>query len=145
MDAERRRELKRAAKVELEQRSAVVHAALKTANPAPSGSDQWAQGYRVGVERERRLQQSLPILHSDQLAKEFVVHRLPLDVVTSFVGGYVLCSICGSAVPSKLRWKWIYFAGCACGRIRWRCFMWWRRIDVREPQCVVPVKLIGRA
>ena len=140
MESAKRRELKRAGKAALERRSAELRAALQTANPAPPGSDQWAQGYRVSVEREQWLRTRLPIIHKDQLAREFVVHHLPKGSGTDYVGGYVLCRQCGSAVPSSLPWRLCYFAGCACGSVRWWCLLWWRRVIVKKGAGIAPVQ-----
>lgn len=137
MDAERKRQLKALGKAEVERRSAELRASLAEANPAPPGSDAWAAQYRTSTERERWLRKELPVLHRGELESQFVV-------VEDDGGGYVLCKSCGSAVPSAVPRRWFYGASCACGNIRWRCVLGWRRAFVRDPQALVPVKLIGR-
>lgn len=144
MNAATKRSLKRLGKAEVERRSAEIRAALKEANPAPSGSGQWAKGYRVGLKRELWLQRALPILHRERLHELFVVLRQPGTGWVPHPGGYVICNTCGSAAPSLMPWKLFYWASCACGNIRWRCFLGWRRGGVRNPDGVTSAKLCGR-
>jgi hypothetical protein len=144
MNAERRRQLKAVGKAEVERRSAELRAAVTASNPAPIGSDEWVRGYRAGTQRERWLRSKLPVLHRDALETAFLVSR---DVGAGWiphVGGYVRCLRCGSAAPSALPRRWFYWAGCACGNVRWRCVLFWRRGVVADPESVEPVKLIGR-
>jgi hypothetical protein len=144
MDAERRRQLKAAGKAEVERRSAELRAALTSANSVPVGSDAWAEGYRTGTKRERRLRSSLPVLHRDAVEAAFVVSQ---DVGAGWaphVGAYVRCLSCGSVAPAALPRRWFYWAGCACGNIRWRRVLFWRRGVVARPELVEPVKLIGK-
>jgi hypothetical protein len=145
MDAARRRELKRLGKAEVERRSAEVNAALALANPASAGSDEWARGYRDGVYRERWLKRKLPILHHRELQRLFVVQGTSDSGWTPYPGGYILCALCGSAVPSYLPWRVFYWKACACGNIRWRQILGWRRGRAEDPTNVVPISLIGRA
>ena len=144
MDAERKRQLKKLGKAEVQRRSAELDAALRESNPAPIGSDEWAENYRVATLRERRLRRDLPVLHRKTLHERFVV--IPLDDPggQGHLGRYLLCQNCGSAVPATVRRRWFFWAGCACGNIRWRCVLFWRRGTVDDPDAAWPVKLIGR-
>src|SRR5258706_15993453 len=102
MDANRKRELKQLGKAEVNRRSSELRAELSEANPAPIGSDDWAKNYRTGTDREKWLRKKLPTLHRDRLNSLFVVRT---DVGVGWiphVGGYLLCSSCGSAVPSAI-------------------------------------------
>ena len=145
MDAEQKRALKRLGKAEVERRSSELRAALQESNPGGPGSDEWARGYRHGVERERWLQKTLPILSRAQLEELFVVLIDDRPGWVPHAGGYVICAICGSAAPSFMRWKLFYWRSCACGNIRWRCLLGWCRGTAREPDAVVSAKLLGRA
>jgi len=137
MDEERKRKLKALGKAEVERRSAELRAALDEANPARPGEDAWSSHYRTGTERERWLRNKLPILHRSELESQFVA-------LEDAEAGYLLCKVCGSAVPAAVPRRWFYWASCACGNIRWRCLLGWRRAFVRDPGSVVAVKLIGR-
>ena len=144
MDAERRRQLKAAGKAEVERRSAELQAALTAANPAPIGSDEWAQRYKVGTEREQWLLSKLPILDRATLDSMFVVSP---DVSAGWVphpDGYLRCLKCGSAAPSVLPRRWFYWASCACGNIRWRCVLFLGRGVIDDTESVETVKLIGK-
>lgn len=144
MDAERKRQLKALGKAEVERRSAELRATLDEANLAPPGSDAWAARYRTGTERERWLRATLPTLRRGELESLFVVLEEDGAGWVPRLGGYVLCKACGSAAPSALPRRWFYWTSCECGNIRWRCLLGWRKAFVRDPQSLVPVKLIGR-
>ena len=60
-------------------------------------------------------------------------------------GGYVQCLKCGSAAPSAMSRRLFYWAGCACGNIRWRWVLFCGRASVADPKAVVPVKLIAKS
>ena len=60
-------------------------------------------------------------------------------------GGYVQCLKCGSAAPSAMPRRLFYWAGCACGNIRWRWVLFCGRASVADPKAVVPVKLIAKS
>ena len=145
MDAEQKRALKRLGKAEIERRSSELRAALRQANPGGTGSDEWAKGYRSGVERERWLQKALPILSRAQLEELFVVLTENRPGWFPHPGGYVICTICGSAAPSFMPWRLFYWRSCVCGNIKWRCLLGWRRGSAREPDAIVSAKLLGRA
>lgn len=144
MDADRKRELKQRGKAEVARRSSELRAELSAANPAPIGSDDWAKNYRTGTEREKWLRKKLPILHRDRLNSLFVVRT---DVGAGWMphlGGYLLCNICGSAVPSAIRNRLFYWSDCACRNMKWRCILGRCKSTIRDEQALVPIKLIGR-
>jgi hypothetical protein len=145
IDAERKRELKRLGKAEVERRSSVLKEAMELANPAPTDSDRWADGYRDGVERERWLKKKLPVLSRAQVERMFVVLPESTPGWVPHPGGYVICTTCGSAAPSLMPWRLFYWASCACGNIRWRCILGWQRGTARDPRAIVSAKLLGRA
>jgi len=144
MDAERKRQLKKLGKAEVQRQSAELRQALQQANPARPGSDGWAQGYKLGTQRERWLRKKLPTLHKEKLNELFVVRPSAGAGWVPHRGGYVQCMDCGSALPSMCRRSWFYFTGCQCRNISWLEFFWWRNVNVRRPQRVMPVKLTGR-
>jgi len=138
--------LKALGKSEVSRRSEAIHAALAKANPAPIGSDEWAKNYRAITEAERDLRAHLPVLHKAQLDKSFVVEIDLSRGSRPYLGGYVFCVICGSASPSIIpKARKLFWAGCECGNIKWRCIWFWRRCHVRWPEKVIPVKLFARA
>lgn len=144
VDKQRRRELKALGKAEVARRSAAVRAALREANPAELGDPEWSGNYRRGVERERWLRESLPFLDPGLLHKLFVVRE---DVGAGWVphiGGYLLCTSCGYAMPSALPRRMLFWRACGCGNVRWRMLLWWRRCKVKHPERLAPIKLTGR-
>lgn len=144
MDKARRRELKALGKAEVARRSAAVHDALREANPAAPGDPEWSDNYRRGVERERWLRKTLPLLGYAELHERFVVREDVGEGWIPHVGGYLLCTDCGCATPSAMPRRLFYWRSCACGNVRWRMILWWRRCRVRHPEKLVPVKLVGR-
>jgi hypothetical protein len=145
MDPERRRQLKRAGKAEVERRSAELNAAMSASNPAPVGSEEWGRGYKSGTERERWLRVKLPVLHRPQLESLFVVLPQAGAGWVAHPGGYVQCLKCGSAVPSAMPRRLFYWSGCACGNIRWRWLFFRGRATVADAKAVVPVTLVGKS
>jgi hypothetical protein len=144
MDKERRRHLKSLGKKEVARQSAAVWDALHEANPAEPGDPGWSKNYRRGIERERWLRKELPLLQPKKLNELFVVRE---DVGSGWIphiGGYLMCTTCGSASPSALPRRLMYWHSCACGNIRWRMLLWWRHCYIKHPEKLVPVKLTGR-
>jgi hypothetical protein len=145
MDKERKKQLKKLGKAEVARQSAEIHSALKAANPAAFGDLAWAANYTNGIRRERWLKRRLPLLKSKRLEELFVVVPNGSEGWQPTLGGYVRCLNCGSASPSSVpKRRFIYWARCECGNISWRCFGPFRRVNVKEPHQVLPVKLIGR-
>jgi len=144
MDRDRRRQLKALGKAEVARESAALHASLRQANPVRPGDDQWADHYRLGVKRERWLRHKLPLLRAEELDSLFVVHPWGANTWSAHLGGYVLCSGCGTASPSAIPRRLIYWTSCGCGNIRWRCLLGWRRCAVKDSSLLSPVKLIGK-
>jgi hypothetical protein len=143
MNPAERRRLKRLGKRLVEQRSRELEDALREANPAPSGSDEWARGYRAGVERERRLRASPPDrLTAEEARRDFVL--LPvggegLDGLPGAPTWYYQCPSCGDLLHSGAR----TCLACACGGLA---------IDIEAGQVAGRlidqarlVKLVGRA
>jgi hypothetical protein len=144
LDAERRRQLKAAGKAEVERRSTKLQEALTASNPAPIGSDEWAQKYKVGLEREKWLLAKLPILDRATLNEMFVIAE---DVHAGWVPhprAYLHCLKCGSAAPSARPRRWFYWASCACGNIRWRSVLFLGRGVIDDTESVETVTLIGK-
>lgn len=145
MDPARKRELKALGKAEVKRRSAELRAALDEANPARPGDADFARNHRSGTERGRWLRNTLPTLHRAELEAGFVV--MPVSGTWSpHPEGYVQCTHCGSAMPSMLPpRRRFYWSSCACGNLRWRVLLFWRRARVRDREAVLPVKLIARS
>lgn len=143
MDQRRRQELKALGKAEVKRRSAELRAAMSDANPLEPGDPGWSANHRRGTERERWLRDKLPVLHKKDVAAMFTVWD-QRDQWVAHVGLYLQCETCGSVVPSALPRRWFYWAGCACGNVRWRCILGWRRVAVRDRGALVAVKLIGK-
>ena len=144
MDAARKRQLKAIGKAEVARQSEAIHASLAEANSAAIGSDAWAKNHRTGTLREKWLRKRLPILHKDQLHKLFVVHPYEVNRWSPFIGGYIMCTHCGSAAPSALPRRLFYWGSCVCGNIRWNCLLAWRKGTITDASAIVPIKLIGR-
>jgi hypothetical protein len=146
MDPVRRRELKQLGKKEVERRSAELQNTLSAANPSPVGSDEWARGYKLGIQREKWLRKKLPLLTPDELASMFVVHDATDPGWTAHGGssGYLRCNKCGCAAPSVLPDTWFYWSSCSCGNIRLRRILFWKVILAKDPSELTPVKLVGR-
>src|SRR5690606_16687162 len=73
MNQSRKRQLKQLGKAEVARQSAELRAALKSANPATPGDDNWAENYKHGTVKERWLRKKLPLLHKQQVDDLFVV------------------------------------------------------------------------
>lgn len=145
MDKERKKQLKKLGKAEVERRSQELKDQLKAANPAElSDADAWMANYKTGTRREQWLRKKLPTLHKKRLEELFVVHPCNSSGWLPDEGNYLQCEGCGSAVPSVSRARLIKYTGCRCRNIiYWRFFRWhcWR---IRRRERVIPVKLIGR-
>lgn len=144
MDSARKKLLKALGKAEVARSSAEIHAALKAANPVSLGDKQWSENYKRGTLREKWLKRKLPLLHAKKLQEFFVVVPNGSAGWQPHRGGYVQCQRCGSAAPSAIHKRWLYWASCQCGNIRFRCIGPWKKVSVVNPELVIPVKLIGR-
>ena len=144
MDAERKRALKKSGKAEVARRSAELEAALSASNPAPIGSDQWAANYALATTRERWLQRKRPLLRAKQLRAMFVVQPYESAGWSAHPGAYVMCTVCGSAIPCAVPNRLLYWRSCSCGNAGWRAVLGWTKPIARRPEALIPVKLIGR-
>jgi hypothetical protein len=144
MDEKRRRELKALGKAEVARQSAELWTALHEANAAAPGDANWSANYRRGVERERWLRKTLPVLAPTMLRKLFVVREEVGLGWVPHIGGYLLCTGCGYATPSALPRRMLYWRSCGCGNVKWRMILGWRRCRVTHPERLTRVKLIGR-
>lgn len=144
MDPERKRALKKAGKAEIERRSAALQAALSMSNPAPLGSDAWMANHTLATIRERWLRRSRPLLRAKQLHAMFIVQPYESAGWEPSPGSYVMCTICGSAVPCAVPNRFLYWKRCGCGNIGWRAVLGWTRLILRQPESLVPVRLMGR-
>jgi hypothetical protein len=146
MDRERRKQLKAIGKAEVQRRSVELKRAMEMANPGPIGSDAWVAGYATGTHREQWLRRKTPLLHAKKLRELFVVMPEHGAGGGPYLGGYLLCLRCDSAIPSAIRRKLLYWRSCECGNVRWRCVLfYWTRFHVADWEEVIPVKLIGRS
>lgn len=144
MDKQRRRELKALGKAEVARQSDEISAALREANPVGIEDPRWASNFRHGAQKERWLRNKLPFLDPGMLEELFVVRENRGQGWGPHIGGYLLCTECGYAIPSALPRRTLYWRSCGCGNIKWRMILGWRRCYVRSPEKLVPVKLIGR-
>jgi hypothetical protein len=144
MDPERKRALKAAGKAEVGRRSDDLQGALSAANPAPIASDEWVTNYKRSLAVEKWLQRKRPLLRAKRLRALFVVQAYENDGWVPHPGAYVLCSVCGSAVPCGVPNRMLYWRSCDCGNITWRALLGWTKVTVRDRQWVFPIKLIGR-
>ena len=144
MDSSRKKQLKALGKAEVARSSAEIRAALKAANPVSPGDEGWAENYKRGTLHEKWLQRKLPLLHAKELEQLFVVVPNGSAGWQPHLGGYVQCQRCGSAAPSAINKRLVYWASCQCRNIRFRCVGPWKKISVSSPELLIPVKLIGR-
>ena len=144
MDRDRKKQLKKLGKAEVQRRSDELHAKLHEANPLDPGEPGWADNYKRGTERDRWLKKKLPTLHQPKLEKLFVVRAYDNAGWVPHKGGYLQCQICGSAVPSVRHKRLIDFTGCKCRNIFWWHFLIWGHSNIKYPEKVVIVKLTGR-
>jgi hypothetical protein len=143
MDEAEKRRLKKLGKNLVEQQSQDLRERLREANPAPVGSDEWATGYRAGVERERQLRAAPPDrLSAEDALREFVLQPVEGEVpreVFGVPGRYRECPVCRDLLHSLPQ----HTISCACGNLL---------VDIESLQVasrsiepVRLVKLIGRA
>lgn len=96
MDDAEKRKLKRLGKQIVEQRSRELQERLAEANPAPVGSDAWAQNFRAQTLRERKLRRLPPDrISGSEALRDFVLNEV--DPGPNFSGvptWYVECPRC---------------------------------------------------
>ena len=143
MDKERKRFLKAVGKAEVQRRSDALERALRAANPAPPGSDDWAKNYRAGTLHEKKLRQKLPILPIEEVEQKYVVLRAEGEV-GAYVGQYLQCMRCGSVLPAAIPKRAFYWGSCACGNVKWRVLAGWNGSRFEDLSLVRPVTLLGK-
>jgi uncharacterized protein YegJ (DUF2314 family) len=117
MDKEEKRRLKKLGKQVIAEESARRKEALREANPAPIGSDEWAESYRQGTLREKVLRDNPPDrLSATDVAGSFVpnpIHRNLPEGLFGVPGSFWECLDCGDAINSLAR----VAVRCECGNI----------------------------
>jgi hypothetical protein len=117
MDKDEKRRLKKLGKELVERQSRELQEALREANPAPSGSDEWGEGYRAGVLREKQLRAAPPDrISAAELKATFAL--LPVEGEGSggllgFPTWYYECPSCGDVLHSVPRET----VRCSCGKL----------------------------
>jgi hypothetical protein len=113
MDAAEKRRLKKLGKQRVEERSRELRNRLTESNPAPVGSDEWAQNYRQATLKGKELRQQQPdVIYASEIQRDFVVNPIeppPLGVPTY----YVRCVQCGDALHSCPT----EHIKCSCGKL----------------------------
>jgi hypothetical protein len=116
MDEAEKRRLKKLGKQMVEQQSRELQERLAEANPAPTGSDEWARNYKTQTLRERDLRRSPPDrIAGTEASRDFVLNEV--DPGPRFSGvptWYVECPQCHDllhTVPTQS-------VACSCGSIR---------------------------
>ena len=143
MDKERKRQLKKQGKAEVQRVSDALHKSLQEANPLPPGAPGWADSYKLGIQREKWLKSELPVLHEPELSQLFSVRPYPNRGWLPHVGAYVQCQSCGSAIPCARKKRFFDRVRCRCKNIVWWQLFKWRKVVIKKPENVVPIKLIG--
>jgi hypothetical protein len=118
-----------------------VREAQRGDEAAATGGRGWSIGYRIAYRNEAWLHRSRPILSASQIEKLFVI--LPSYGSRRDAGPYVVCR-CGFAAPVSMPRRVFYWSSCACGNIRWRCILWWRKGTIQNWELVFPAKLVAR-
>lgn len=143
MDEAEKRRLKKLGKKLVEQQSRELQERLREANRAPIGSDEWARGYRAGVEREKQLRAAPPDrIPAAEVRESFVLLAVEGEGSGGLLGvptWYYECPSCGDVLHSVPQQSVI----CSCGNLL---------VDVetgevgsRSIEQARLVKLIGRA
>jgi hypothetical protein len=111
MTPEEKRDLKFRGKQIVEQRSATINEALKKANPAPVGSDEWVKNYRTVRDNEKWLSQQQP----ERILADEVAHRFVLLSAqeTGRVEPWVECLECHDVLHSYP----LHSTQCSCGTV----------------------------
>lgn len=116
MDADRKRELKKAAKIAINEESRRLRDVLREANKAPYASDEYLQN-EISIRREeKRMRLNPRCLTLQELNANFVVkeHAFPsgLDYPLNHTA-FWFCPRCDVAVPSRPRSR----MSCSCGSV----------------------------
>jgi hypothetical protein len=114
VDEAAKRRLKKLGKKLVEQQSRRLQEALREANPAPLGSDEWMKNYRVLVERDRQLRENPPaFIASEEACRDYVL--LACDNANSFGDQplYYECLLCGDLLNSATLKPF----SCSCGNL----------------------------
>lgn len=113
MDAGQKKRLKQAGKQLVERQSRELQERLKEANPAPTGTAEWARNYEVSAARDRPLRTEQPdIIAAAVATAEFVLQPVdpaPLGVPT----WYIECPKCHDLLHSVPRTTVL----CTCGAV----------------------------
>jgi hypothetical protein len=156
MDIERRKQLKKQGKAQVERDSAErkarsqavlpdMLAALSHSGVLPESPDHLAPDARARFEKERWIAESRPTIHREQLLTEFVPLLDAAGKWTQHLLAYVMCKGCQSAVPLIPPHRLLYRSSCACGNLRWKRFLGYGRLAIRDPNFALPIALFGRA
>jgi hypothetical protein len=117
MDKEEKRRLKKLGKQIVADQSRELQERLSEANPAPIGSDAWANNYRDGVLKEQALRANSPDrLSAAELANSFVTnphHQDFRNELFGIKGCFWECLRCGDVINSLPRGA----VQCHCGNI----------------------------
>lgn len=156
MDIERRKQLKRQGKAEVERQSAErkaqsdavlpdMLAALSHTGTLASDPEGLPPDALARYERERWVMESRPTIHREQLNTEFVPLPDTQGKWKHHPLGYVMCKGCQSAVPAIPPQRLYYSSRCACGNLRWRRWFGQGQLWVQQLSKALPIGLFGRA
>lgn len=129
MDENRKRELKKLAKIAIDEESRRLRDVLQKTNKAPFASDEYLRN-EISIRREEaRMRQSPRCLTMRELNEKYVVKE------HAFNGGldyplnhtaFWFCAACDVAVPSRPRSR----LSCSCGKVG-TGFPWWEILLAR--------------
>jgi hypothetical protein len=140
MDEAEKKRLKKLGKKLVEQQSRLLREALREANPAPIGSDEWMKNYRALIARDRQLRERPPAyIPAGEARRDFVL--LECEKATSFGEQplYYQCSYCCDLLHAATLRPVV----CSCGNL----FLDEEALQVacRSIEQVRLVKLLARA
>ena len=156
MDIERRRQLKRQGKAEVERRSAEskaqsealisdMIAALSHTGVLPLDPTHLDPDARTRYEREQWVMALRPTIHKEQLHAEFIPLPDPAGKWKQHPLGYVMCKRCHSVLPAIPPERLFYTSSCACGNLQWRRWLWRGKFSMRDSSKALPIGIFARA
>lgn len=117
MDKEEKRRMKKLGKQVVAGRARELQERLRLANPAPIGSDAWAENFRQGTSREKALRANPPDrLSAAALAESFVPNPIHQELPAELFGApgcFWECLECGDVINSLAQ----NAVRCECGNV----------------------------
>jgi hypothetical protein len=156
MTPDRRKQLKREGKAEVERRSRArkaeseallpdMMAALNHPGTLPVDLSSLSPDQASRAKRELWIVTERPVLHREQLHREFVPLPDTANKWSNHPFSYLLCKACGSAVPQHPKRRLFAKAYCQCRNVLQLQLLGHHRIRVEKRLLAMPVAIFGRA